>query len=311
MHARCFYSRLLPVLALLITGRLATADTAALPYPEIPVLSATNPVFAQYSDDVSAAREELASGKTGDALPLSLYAYRASSKDSLLGIAARCSIPYDAIASLNRIASMNEPIAGKMLVLPTLPGLYLPDISSSPLETLLLSSFDPADDSIISFTLYMPDGGKRAVHCIPDLLFNGTVRAFFLSPSFIFPLAGSMVTSTFGMRKNPVTGNLVFHKGIDLAAPAGTPVRACAPGTVKDTGYDPVYGNYVILLHSGNRESLYGHLSSIKIELRQSVKSGTILGTVGSTGQSTGPHLHFEIHENGVPKNPTGFIKGN
>lgn len=292
-------------------GTVHGAAAERLPYPEISALSDNNPVFIQYSDDVSAAREALASGKRGTNLPLSLYAYRAGPKDTLIGIAARCSVPYDAIASLNRIASMCEPLSGRILLLPTLPGLYLPEAAAGPLESLLLSSFDPDDENIISFKIHAPEGGKRPVHCIPDRLFDGTVRAFFLSPSFRFPLPGSVVTSSFGMRKNPVSGNLVFHKGVDLAAPSGTPVSACAPGTVKDTGYDPVYGNFVIIRHEGNRESLYGHLSSIKIELRQTVKSGTILGTVGSTGQSTGPHLHFEIHENGVPKNPAGFIKGN
>lgn len=294
----------------LLIALLINAPVPAAEYPIIPSLAPGDPVFRQYSDDVSAARIALATSSE-KTLPLGLYAYQVREGDTLFTIAARCSVPYDAIASLNRISAPSGIVAGKTLLLPTLPGLYLPDEATNSFETMLLSSFDPDDPSILGFRVHEPATGEtRGVHCIPDALFDGTVRAWFLVPRFRFPLPGGVVSSSFGMRKNPVTGNLVFHKGVDLAAPRGTSVLACAEGTVTATGSDPVYGNYVILRHEGGRESLYGHLQTIKIELRENVKSGSILGTVGSTGQSTGPHLHFEIHENGVPKDPAGFIKG-
>jgi len=308
--------RLLLALVLFSLSSALPAETTASLYPRIPKLESIDPVFSQYSDDVLSARMALAAGKKAADLPLRLYSYRVLPDDTLLGIAARCSIAYDAIASLNRLASTQDSITGKILLLPTLPGLYLPETPKNSLEKLLISSFDPENDSIISFTIREPGTGaatsvKRTVHCIPDAVFDGTVRAFFLTPTFRFPLPEATMTSSFGMRKNPVTGHLIFHKGVDLAAPRGTVVMACADGTVTDTGIDPIYGNYIIIRHEGNRESLYGHLQNVKIELHQQVKSGNIIGTVGSTGQSTGPHLHFEIHENGVPKNPAGFIKGN
>ncbi len=285
-------------------------ETKPSRYPLIPDLSSLNPVFRQYSDDVSAARIALAGADAK--LPLGIYSYRVKSGETLISIAARCSIPYDSIAGLNRIPSATAVLEGKTLLLPTLPGLYLPDQASSDFEHLLLSSFDPASPLILSFTVYDPHtSSARPVHCIPAQQWDGTVRAFFLKPYFTFPLPQGVLTSSFGYRKNPITGNLIFHKGVDLAAPRGTPVLACRDGTVIVSSFDPVYGNYLILRHDGGRESLYGHLETKKIELHGRVKSGTILGTVGSTGQSTGPHLHFEIHENGVPKNPAGFIKGN
>ncbi len=299
-------ARFLAAFFLLLASVPAVAEGVF--YPEIPSLTSDNPVFQQYCDDVSQARQALATAKPGVDLPLHLYSYVPKKTDTLITIAARCSIPYDAIASLNRFASMQDSITGKTVILPTLPGLYLPDKAVNTFENLLLSSFDPDDPTIISFFVRDPD--KRAVHCIPDAGFEGTVRSFFLTPTFRFPLPDGALTSTFGMRKNPVTGHLIFHKGIDLAAPRGTPVHACADGTVTFVGEDSVYGNYVIIAHEGNKESLYGHLQTVKIELHQKVKSGSIIGTVGSTGQSTGPHLHFEIHENGVAKNPEGFIKG-
>lgn len=300
---------LLITLALILVCQTTFSASDQEVYPRIPVLDSIDPVFSQYEDDVLSARIALAGAKTGTELPVRLFSYIVKKNDTLIGIAARCGIPYDSIASLNRIPSMQEPIAGKRILLPTLPGLYLPEKAINTLEKLLLSSFDPDDTTIITFSVRGEE--NRPVHCIPGISFDGTIRAFFLSPAFRFPLPEAVISSTFGLRKNPVTGNLIFHRGIDLAAPRGTLVLACEDGTVKKTGNDPVYGNFIIILHDGNRESLYGHLQTVKIELHQKVKSGYIIGTVGSTGQSTGPHLHFEIHENGVPKNPTGFIKGN
>lgn len=277
-------------------------------YHEITNLHSGNLIFRQYQEDVLSAQMAIAAGK----LPtLHIYRYRVRPSDTLFGIAARCSIPYDAIASLNRIESAATDLTDRILFLPSIPALYLPEQAENRLEQLVLSSFDPDTPGIVTFTLHTPQNGPRTVHCIPNSRFDGTVRAFFLTPTFRFPLPEGTVTSTFGMRKNPLTGNMVFHHGVDLAAPAGTVVLACADGIVEAVGYDDVYGQYIIIRHAGNRESLYGHLLHIKIELHDEVKSGTIIGNVGSTGQSTGPHLHFEVHENGVPKNPAGFLKRN
>ncbi len=291
-------------LLLLLPSPLA-AETS--PYPLIPRLDSMDPVFRQYSDDVAAARKALAASRAGSIPPITLYAYRPRGEDTLFSIAARCAVPYDAIATLNRIGSAGDPIIGKTLILPTLPALYLPDRAVTDLEHLLLASPDTA---VTPIEITVRDPGRRVVYCVPDAVFDGTIRAFFVTPSIRFPLPAGTITSTFGYRKNPVTGNLIFHKGIDLAAPFGTAVLACSDGRVSQSGYDAIYGEYIVIKHTDGRESLYGHLASKKIGLQGEVKSGTIIGTVGSTGQSTGPHLHFEIRENGVPKNPEGFIKG-
>lgn len=100
-----------------------------------------------------------------------------------------------------------------------------------------------------------------------------------------------------------------MHQGIDLAAPEGTEVYAVADGVVIDIGEDPIYGNYVIISHGESWTSLYGHLQKVETVLRSSVRSGTLIGRVGSTGQSTGPHLHFELRQNGRALDPTGRLR--
>jgi murein DD-endopeptidase MepM/ murein hydrolase activator NlpD len=99
-----------------------------------------------------------------------------------------------------------------------------------------------------------------------------------------------------------------MHGGLDLAAPEGTGVYAAAPGIVTETGDDPVYGKYVVISHAGGWASLYGHLSRIETGLRREVLSGILIGRVGSTGQSTGPHLHFELRRNGRTEDPGKYL---
>ncbi|MBQ5780867.1 MAG: M23 family metallopeptidase, partial [Spirochaetaceae bacterium] len=126
-----------------------------------------------------------------------------------------------------------------------------------------------------------------------------TERAFFLDSSFVSPLPHGVLTSKFGSRVSPISGKEHFHGGVDLAAPSGTPVLAAKGGTVSVVGYNDVFGNYIILRHLDSMESIYGHLLSADVTKGTVVNRGQVIGKVGSTGASTGPHLHFEIRANG------------
>ena len=112
------------------------------------------------------------------------------------------------------------------------------------------------------------------------------------------------VSSSFGMRNDPFSHQATFHKGVDLAAPDGTKVVAALPGTVISAGYDTGYGNNVLIQHSGGLQTRYGHLGSVNVKAGDVVDSESVLGTVGSTGRSTGPHLHFEVTRMGKPVDP-------
>jgi murein DD-endopeptidase MepM/ murein hydrolase activator NlpD len=116
--------------------------------------------------------------------------------------------------------------------------------------------------------------------------------------SFIFPLSiPAPVTSTFGWRIHPITGTSRFHQGTDLGAPMGTPIIAVNSGRVAIADWMGGYGLAVVLQHNPSQETLYGHMSEIFVQPGQWVEQGTVIGLVGSTGNSTGPHLHFEIRE--------------
>jgi murein DD-endopeptidase MepM/ murein hydrolase activator NlpD len=123
----------------------------------------------------------------------------------------------------------------------------------------------------------------------------------------IWPVRG-FITSEFGYRNSPLYGSRQFHEGIDIANQIGTPVVAAANGTVTEAGYSSGYGRYVKVQHGYGIVTLYGHMSKTCVSAGQMVKKGEVIGNVGNTGSSTGPHLHYEVWQNGVPTNPRRYI---
>ncbi|HPH84244.1 MAG TPA: M23 family metallopeptidase [Ferruginibacter sp.] len=117
------------------------------------------------------------------------------------------------------------------------------------------------------------------------------------------------IASGFGMRIDPVYGTPKMHKGLDFTASQGTPIYATGNGTIKSSGFsESGYGNHVIINHGYGYETLYGHMVRIKARVGQKVKRGEVIGWVGSTGKSTGPHCHYEVHINGQEVDPVYFF---
>jgi len=122
-----------------------------------------------------------------------------------------------------------------------------------------------------------------------------------------WPVTGQ-ITSPFGWRRSPFGGSPEFHQGLDIAANMGTTIIAPASGTVISAGWYGGYGNYVLIDHGGGMATGYGHLSQIFVSVGQQIQKGQAIGAVGSTGASTGPHLHFEVRINGKPVDPAAYL---
>ena len=124
------------------------------------------------------------------------------------------------------------------------------------------------------------------------------------------PLSDGFIGSGFGWRSDPFSGEMSHHSGIDFAAPTGTPIHAAAGGVVVLAEYHPVWGNIVEVDHGNSLLSRYAHASRLNVAAGDIVKRGQKLAEVGSTGRSTGSHLHFEVHHQGVAQNPAKFLFG-
>ena len=127
------------------------------------------------------------------------------------------------------------------------------------------------------------------------------------SSGYLRPVAGR-ISSPFGNRIHPVTGKPSFHGGVDFAASYGTGIKATRAGEIIVKTYNSSYGNYIIIDHGNGIASLYAHMSGFNVSIGQEVSQGSIIGFIGSTGSSTGPHLHFEIRVNGTRVNPMNYL---
>ena len=137
----------------------------------------------------------------------------------------------------------------------------------------------------------------------------GTTAAPTVSIPSRNPLESARLSSGYGMRTHPVLGVRRGHKGIDLADASGTPIYATADGVVSRADWFSSYGLYVSLEHGGSLQTRYGHMSRLNVAAGQRVRKGEIVGYVGSTGRSTGPHLHYEVRVNGEAVNPVPYMQ--
>ncbi len=122
------------------------------------------------------------------------------------------------------------------------------------------------------------------------------------------PLSEGFIVSGYGMRADPFTGQMSMHTGVDFAAPVGTPIFAAAGGVVVSAEMHPEFGNLVEVDHGNGLSTIYAHTSRMLVKVGDIARRGQKIAEVGTTGRSTGPHLHFEVHVNGVPQNPSKYL---
>jgi len=248
--------------------------------------------------------------RSGSEFPdLFICTWIASGGEDLFAVAARLSVPYEALSSLNGLSRPRAFSAGEAVLVPSLAGLFIPDEPRNDLDSIIAARRIEPGQRSQRITVSM-DGAKRDFTFLPGARLYHTERSFFLEVGFRMPLPEGVITSAYGIRRSPIDGHDRLHEGVDLSAPSHTEVLAARDGTVSEAGEDPVLGLRIIIDHGGGLRTVYGHLSAIRVVLNQTVRSGTMIGAVGSTGLSTGPHLHFEIRLGGKAKDPSSYLPG-
>ena len=287
---------------------LAVPAGVAADYPRIARLDSRDPTFRQMQQDVEAYHQADAKGDAALQPPLTLFAYDRVRED-LFALAARSSLPYDAIATVNGLSNPADLEERAGVLLPNMPGLFVAEEPATDFEEILFSSSLERRTGGRSVTVRGPAGERRFLFFAGER-FNPVERAFFLRILFRFPLgARGNLSSLYGTRVSPFTGHPQFHNGIDIAAAAGTAVVAARDGIVAEVGRDELLGDFVRVTHPGGYETVYGHLQEALVSLNQEVHSGMMIGKVGTTGRSTGPHLHFEIRKRGSARDPLPLIR--
>ena len=231
--------------------------------------------------------------------------------DSVSRIAANFSVSMDAIIASNGITNARSIREGEVLRIPNMDGIpytvrqgdSLSGISQSmgvPLEAILDANDIQSDIIQAGVTLFVP--GARM---------NRDDLRLALGELFVYPVRGARLSSPFGWRNDPFTGVRRHHAAIDLSISQGTPIVAAMDGRVAAIGYDRTYGNFLIISHSGGFQTMYAHMHSVQVRNGDQVTQGARIGTVGNTGYSTGPHLHFAVFRNGRAVNPLDFLSPN
>jgi len=252
-------SRLVPVL---VSFLLAVQTASAFDYPLIGTLSNDDVLFRQVQDDL--ARYHQASVAGAQPPPLAFYRYKTAKGENIFTVASRLTLPYDTLATLNRVGKSEAPLEGRIILLSNMPGVFIPEKPESELERLMAAGRNSGKAKRIE----SPSG---ALLFFPGERFHPVERAFFLDILFHLPVENGTITSRYGSRISPISGKPHFHGGLDLAAPSGSLVFAARDGKVIERRSDAVLGNYLIVSHAGGYETVYGHLESFAVELNQSV----------------------------------------
>lgn len=284
---------------------LSAAAGAENTYPTLYSLYPNDTQYAQLSLDISAYYRAKANGTEIPGLVFRRYTPPAGYR--LIALASLLSLPYETIASLNRFSSNIEFDGRTEILIPNLPFLFLPEFRSSDLELAVFQGHEWVEKQQVTVA---GSNGIQKFFYLDEQSYTDIERSFFLGFFRFFPVPKGRISSDFGLRKDPFHGRESFHGGVDIAAPVGTDVICPQSGTVTLCAENhPIYGTYIEIEHEGNIKTRYGHLSKVFVKEGARVFGGDVIAAVGSTGRSTGPHLHFEYLNNDQIKNPQLFLK--
>lgn len=233
--------------------------------------------------------------------------YQVVKDDTVSAIAMDYGVTVDAIVTFNNISNTRALAIGRYLKIPSMPGILYTSKEGDTVNSLALS-YEISPDGItevnhlFEMELDSPLPGGIPVY-LPDARMSSLALREINGDLFKWPIRG-WITSRYGWRNDPFTGVRSFHTGLDIGAAHGTPVYAAMEGRVSAVGYNTVSGNYIIISHHDGYTTLYAHLSKQSVKTGAWVTQATIIGNVGSTGYSTGPHLHFTVSKYGKTMNP-------
>lgn len=263
-------------------------------------------------DDLS-ADEEINLSVTGASIkePVTFTEYVVKKGDTIDGISRRYGLrSFSTLININNINNVRVIRSGQKLRIPSMDGM-LHVVEKKETLTSIAERYHISVEDLLDVN----DLASETLTVGMELFIPGATMDKFsllkaMGELFLNPLKVKYrFTSPFSMRNNPVTGVYSHHTGVDFACPTGTPIYASLSGSVVFTGTSNVYGYYVIVKHYDGYQTLYAHMSKILCKKGDYVDQNTKIGLVGSTGQSTGPHLHFSVYKNGKLVDPMSLIK--
>lgn len=237
--------------------------------------------------------------------------YKVRSGDTISGISRKFGLSnISTLIAVNGISNVRQLKSGQNLKIPSADGLVHSVKSGDSLSSLSVKYGVTVEDLLDVNDLESQVLTAGQTLFIPGARLSSETLRMAMGELFTWPLKGSWrLTSNYGRRADPFTGVTSFHTGIDMAMPSGTPVYSSMSGKIESVGYTNIFGNYVIIKHVNGYQTLYAHLTKSLVKSGQNVAQGAKIGLVGSTGYSTGPHLHFTVFKNGKLVDPMTVLK--
>jgi murein DD-endopeptidase MepM/ murein hydrolase activator NlpD len=238
-----------------------------------------------------------------------LYSSYAIQKGDIIGdLAAEFGLNQDTLLSVNGIRNSRLIQIGQVLKIPNQDGVFY-TIKSGDTLSSIAEKYQAGVEAIqVANELFSESVRAGTSLFIPGARLDWVNLQEINGDLFIWPVSG-YITSPYGYRKSPFTGIRQFHSGLDIGSPMGTPIRAAMSGRISAVGYDDTLGNYVVVSHHSGYRTLYGHMSVVRVKSGAYVGTGERIGDIGSTGLSTGPHLHFTVYKSGITVNPRSLMK--
>jgi murein DD-endopeptidase MepM/ murein hydrolase activator NlpD len=234
--------------------------------------------------------------------------YRVEKGDMISDLALKFGLNQDTLISYNAIKNTRLLQIGQLLKIPNQDGILYTVKEGDTLEKIAEKYQSEVAAICTANQLFSDTIQTNTALFIPGAQLDWVNLQEINGDLFIWPISG-YITSPYGFRKSPFTDVRQFHSGLDIGANMGTPIRAAMSGRVIVAGWDDTFGNYVVISHHSGYRTLYGHMSVIRVKSGALVSTGERIGDVGSTGLSTGAHLHFTVYKNGVTVNPRALMK--
>ncbi|MDR1905089.1 MAG: peptidoglycan DD-metalloendopeptidase family protein [Treponema sp.] len=292
----------------------SSADTAVMPDIIEPAA-----VFAEAEKTTALVIPDPESGEPGVPEPVEYSkphilistAYKVEQGDIIGKIAMKFGLNQDTLISFNNIKNTRLLQIGQTLRVPNQDGIMY-TVKKGDTLSAIAELFEVDQNAIMTVNELFSDVLKVGTSLfIPGARLELVDLQEINGDLFAWPIRGR-ITSLYGYRPNPFNpkdGTRQFHSGLDIAAAAGTPIKAAQSGRVSTVSNDASFGNYVVISHHSGYRTLYAHMSVVRVKAGAYVTAGQRIGDVGSTGRSTGPHLHFTVYKNGVTVNPLNLVK--
>jgi murein DD-endopeptidase MepM/ murein hydrolase activator NlpD len=237
------------------------------------------------------------------------FSFYVMEKGDIIGnIAVRAGLNEDTLISVNGIKNARLMQIGQVIKIPNQDGIYYTVKTGDTLHSIAEKYQTTVSHINTANERFLESVAPNENLFIPGAKMDWMSRQEVNGDLFIWPCSG-YISSNYGYRMAPFAGSRQFHTGVDMAAPLGSPLRAAMAGRVVQVGYDSSFGNFVWISHHSGYRTFYGHMDVVTVKAGAYVGTGERIGDVGSSGLSTGPHVHFSVYQNGVTVNPRSVVR--